>query len=107
MEWYVLVDNSNQNINKYDNKYYNKKQVNILIPDGSIIQVHAWVDEPVEHFMTRIEEVQGTPYVFQRLLVHGRELNPRKTLEEYEVTIGPEGDVVELLMRDEPAIPKR
>eukprot|EP01060_Flectonema_neradi_P010228 TRINITY_DN17354_c0_g1_i1.p1 TRINITY_DN17354_c0_g1~~TRINITY_DN17354_c0_g1_i1.p1 ORF type:complete len:460 (+),score=98.73 TRINITY_DN17354_c0_g1_i1:42-1421(+) len=81
--------------------------VNVLIPEGSIIQVHAWVDEPIEHFMTRIEEVQGTPVVFQRLLVHGRELNSRKTLEDYEVTIGPEGDIVELLMRDEPAIPKR
>eukprot|EP01062_Namystynia_karyoxenos_P076578 TRINITY_DN7529_c1_g1_i1.p1 TRINITY_DN7529_c1_g1~~TRINITY_DN7529_c1_g1_i1.p1 ORF type:complete len:565 (+),score=192.30 TRINITY_DN7529_c1_g1_i1:168-1697(+) len=75
--------------------------------EGSRIQVWCEDDEPIEHIQRRIVEQVQAPPTQQRLVVHGREMNARKTLRDYRVALGPAGDVVDLLLRDEPAEPQR
>ncbi|KAJ9469979.1 hypothetical protein DIPPA_35928 [Diplonema papillatum] len=80
--------------------------VNLRREDGTIARVYAEDDEPIEHFMMRIEEQEGTPVPYQRLVTKGREMNCRKTLADYDVQFGPQGDIVELLVRQVPALPQ-
>eukprot|EP01061_Rhynchopus_euleeides_P008197 TRINITY_DN1723_c0_g1_i1.p1 TRINITY_DN1723_c0_g1~~TRINITY_DN1723_c0_g1_i1.p1 ORF type:complete len:482 (+),score=205.45 TRINITY_DN1723_c0_g1_i1:73-1446(+) len=81
--------------------------LNLRREDASMLQVYAEDDEPLEYLQQRIEEQEGTPVPWQRLVVHGREMNPKHTLKDYEVTLGPDGDVVDLLVRGVGAIPPR
>ena len=69
--------------------------------------VYAEDDEPLEYLQQRIEEQEGTPVPWQRLVVHGREMNPKQTLKDYEVALGPDGDCVDLIVREVGAIPAR
>eukprot|EP00662_Eupelagonemidae_sp_cell21_P026637 gene26636-20613_t len=78
----------------------------VQLVDGSRIQVFCEDDEPVEHIQRRMEEQVGIPPTIQRLVVHGREMNVRKTLRDYAVGLGPAGDVVDVMMRDCPAEPQ-
>jgi len=43
----------------------------------------------------------------QRLVVHGRELNARKTMKDYSVALGENGDIVDLMLREFAAEPTR
>eukprot|EP00754_Rhynchopus_humris_P041311 Rhum_TRINITY_DN24896_c0_g1::Rhum_TRINITY_DN24896_c0_g1_i1::g.180413::m.180413 len=81
--------------------------LNLRRADGAIVPVYAEDDEPLEYLQQRIEEQEGTPVPWQRLVVHGREMNPKQTLKDYEVALGPDGDCVDLIVREVGAIPPR
>ena len=72
-----------------------------------MIQVYAEDDEPLDYLQQRIEEQEGTPVPWQRLVVHGREMNAKHALRDYDVTLGPDGDIVDLLVRQVGAVPQR
>eukprot|EP01063_Lacrimia_lanifica_P002294 TRINITY_DN1119_c2_g1_i1.p1 TRINITY_DN1119_c2_g1~~TRINITY_DN1119_c2_g1_i1.p1 ORF type:complete len:490 (+),score=216.90 TRINITY_DN1119_c2_g1_i1:85-1470(+) len=79
---------------------YVSGMLNVQRADGVLMQVYVEDDEPIEYIQIRLEEQEGTPVPFQRLVVFGREINPKKTLRDYNVSLGADGDIVHLLVRE-------
>lgn len=78
----------------------------VALWDGSMLQVWCEEDEPIEHIQRRLaEQIQVAPSQ-QRLVVHGREMNGRQTMKDYDVILGDQGDIVDVLLRDFPAEPR-
>eukprot|EP01062_Namystynia_karyoxenos_P079988 TRINITY_DN8549_c0_g1_i1.p1 TRINITY_DN8549_c0_g1~~TRINITY_DN8549_c0_g1_i1.p1 ORF type:complete len:526 (+),score=116.65 TRINITY_DN8549_c0_g1_i1:96-1580(+) len=67
---------------------------------GTLLPIPAVAEEPIEALMRRIEHLDGTPAAAQRLLHAGRELNPRRCLADYQVSVSHPGDLLLLLSRD-------
>eukprot|EP01065_Artemidia_motanka_P013729 TRINITY_DN176_c0_g1_i2.p1 TRINITY_DN176_c0_g1~~TRINITY_DN176_c0_g1_i2.p1 ORF type:complete len:350 (+),score=123.31 TRINITY_DN176_c0_g1_i2:495-1544(+) len=73
--------------------------------DGTVLPLLCEDDEPLEHVVRRLSAQVGVSPAQQRLVVLGRELNPRKTLRDYGVSL--QNDVVDVLLRSTPAEPGR
>eukprot|EP01065_Artemidia_motanka_P005287 TRINITY_DN12563_c0_g1_i1.p1 TRINITY_DN12563_c0_g1~~TRINITY_DN12563_c0_g1_i1.p1 ORF type:complete len:531 (+),score=185.46 TRINITY_DN12563_c0_g1_i1:59-1594(+) len=101
----TLLWRERPNLDDEDNVVSGWLQVQLW--EGTRITVWCEDDEPIEHIQRRIGDEVHVPPTQQRLVVHGREMNGRKTLRDYKVALGPAGDVIDLILREAPAEPMR
>nr|6L0L_A Chain A, Hydra-1ubq [Homo sapiens] len=63
-------------------------EIKIRTTEGRTLTVDVKPDRTIEELMEKLKEQTGVPPEQLRVIYNGRELEPRTTLEEYNITPG-------------------